>query len=147
MLGVSAMKTSMAPFSTQIVGHGLGQAVHLLLGRRVEDDQEMGLAHLGRPLFVDMVLGQGDGLDLEELDGQGNDAPLHDERDGLEGRLELLEGHDERAHEAGLGLEMEDDLGDDAEGAFGADDEVHEVVARARLLELAAEPEDLARRA
>jgi hypothetical protein len=135
------MKTSIAPFSTQTSATAWERRS---ISSSDGASRMMSLAQLGRPFLVDVLLGQRDRLDLQELDRERHDPPLHDEGDRLEGRPQLLERDDEGAHDPGLGLQMEDDLGDDPERSLRADDEVHEVVAGARFLELTAELEDIA---
>ncbi len=80
----------------------------------------------------------------DELQGQGDDVPLEKDGHGLDGRLERLEGDDQRASQGRFRPELDDRLGDDAQRPLRADEKMHEVVAGAALDQFPAQLEDVA---
>lgn len=72
---------------------------------------------------VGEVLDAAENFLVQELKGAGNDSGGDDGGDGFGGGVHRDEGGEERLARDGLGKELEEDLGDDAEGALAADEE------------------------
>ena len=81
---------------------------------------------------------------VHQLDARHRDAGLDGLDHGVDRALEAVEGAGRGDHRFGNAVEAQRDLGDDAQRAFGADEQLHQVVARARLARAAAEPHDAA---
>ena len=90
-------------------------------------------------------LDTGAGLAVEELEGAGNDLLFDDLRDGPRRCLHRVKGSKEGPARFGSRDELEEDLGDDAEGALGPDEEILHRVAGDVFNALRSEPGDLAR--
>ena len=81
---------------------------------------------------------------VEELQRAGDDLRGDDVGDRLRGLVHLGEGGDHGLLGGGLGDELQQDLGDDAERAFRADEQVAQRIAGDVLHALVAGPEHLA---
>ena len=90
------------------------------------------------------VLDAVDGGAVEELQRAGDDLGRDDVGDGLRGLVHLREGGDQGLLGGGLGDELQQDLGDDAQRAFRADEQVAQRVAGHVLHALVAGPEHFA---
>ncbi len=115
----------------------------------VEGHQQVG-AHLGalhlpgEDLFAQVLLGGDDDFLVKELEGLGVEV-IHLEL-GHRGDTggQVFKGDDEAHRGLGGRDELEGHLGDDAQGALGADHQVQQAVTRAGLGHGGAEVDDLA---
>ncbi len=86
------------------LGDRLGQPVLLLLGRRVQDDEEMCLPLVAGPGFAEELLGDGDDIQPHELDCDRDDVLPEKPGDGFDGRLKLGERDDQRPKDRGWAM-------------------------------------------
>src|SRR6185436_16209459 len=85
-----------------------------------------------------------DGGAIEEFEGAGDDLRGDDGGDGFGGAIHLGEGGNHGFLRLGFGNEAKEHFGDDAEGAFGADEQVLEGIAGDVFHAFVAEPHDFA---
>ena len=120
----------------------LDQFVDLDAGTIELDDQQR--------LDVERIAGMDEGFRgvdrrlVHHLHAAGNDAGADDSRHAFAGRLDLGETDHQRPRGFRLLQDAHGDFGDDAEQAFGAGDDAHQVVAGG-LRRFAADPQDFAR--
>ena len=79
---------------------------------------------------------------VEQLDARDRNAVLHRDDHRIDGACEIRELADRRRDRLGHAVEAQLDLGDDAERAFGADEQPRQVVAGGRLARAAAGADD-----
>jgi len=111
--------------------------------RAVELDDQQRL-DVERIAGMDESFGGVDRRLVHHFHAAGNDPGADDPRHAFAGRLDLAETDHQRARGLGLLQDPHGDLGNDAEQAFGACDDAHQVVAAA-LGGLAADLDDFAR--
>ena len=105
----------------------LDQFIDLDAGAIEFDDQQR--------LDVERIAGMDEGFGgvdrrlVHHLHAARNDAGADDLGDALAGRLDLREADHQRARGLRLLQDPHRDLGDDAEQAFGAGDDAHQIVA------------------
>ena len=146
--GVRHQHVQRALFQQHLRGT-LHQVVHLVLAVPVKGDEQVG-AHLGalhlpgEDLLAQVLLGGDQDLLLKELDGLGVEVIHLELGHGGDAGGQILKGHDEAHGGLGGGDELQGQLGDDAQGALGADHQVEQAVAGAGLAHGGAEAGDLA---
>lgn len=125
---------------------GLGHHVHipldLVLGPPVHLNEEQSLRFHRQPQVHVLLHGGHRGL-VHEFNGGGEHAAVERPLDGQAGVVQAGEGHQGRAYGGRPGDEAHGHLGDDAQRPFGADEQVHQVVAGDVLDELPAQGQRL----
>ena len=94
-------------------------------------------------LFAEVLLGVEDDLPLHKFDRGGRGLGADDEGHGVDRVPQAREGHEQADGALRQRQQLEDDLGDHAEGPLRADDQILHRIARAVLDDLAAERDDL----
>ena len=121
--------------------HALDQFIDLDAGTIEFDDQQR--FDIERIAGMDERLGGVDRVLVHHLHAAGNDPGADDIGDAFAGSLDLGKADHQRARGFRLLQNAHRDLGDDAEQAFRAGDDPHQVVA-VGFRRLAADPQDLA---
>ena len=122
-------------------GLGLGDA---RCTRAVDPGEQDGLA-VGLDAEVLPVVDGGEAVPVEQLERRGHLPGAGQRRDGLAGPDERVEEPDDGVLRRPRRAQPHGDLGDEAQGALGADEQRHEVVAGDALGRLAADADELAR--
>jgi len=117
-------------------------ALRDLLVGAVEFAQQDGRG-LDRIADLDVVLGRADGGVVHYFKSGGGTAAGNDGGDGVAGLLNVVEGREHDLRALGVRQELDGDLDNDAEHAFGTGHQREQIVAR-RVERLAAERNDLA---
>mgnify|MGYP001189001801 CR=1 FL=1 len=117
------------------VGRGGGMSI------RFDEQKRFGVV---RQTDVREGFDAGDGFPIEKLERAGNDLGGDDRGNGFGGGIHLRKGREQRLASGGLGQELEQHLGDDAERALAADEQVAQIVAGDVFHAFGAEPADRA---
>ena len=108
---------------------------HRLVARAVELEEQR---RLQRVVQARVAVDRVDLHFVEQLDARDRDTELDRRHHRLHRALHRLEGTDGGGHGFGQAVQTQRDLGDDAERAFGSDEQARQVVAGRRLARAAA---------